>query len=438
MPLKLGDSQTIEYLSDPTYFSILKPKSLPSGKKKYPLILLVGEIHGEVINGCSPSPLYSSLDLIKSLDSYNGTKYIIDFFVEQQFHKLEKKKRRQEPIFLEENKKDHGSDPLIIFQDFSDCYKQIKEGNCPTRNIHWHYIDLRGCKDSKPLIHDTYKKPLEECVLSSVLEKFINPNNSVEGYIMTEEDLYSIFMESNDAVLNVIENIHETGKIDMLFDGHFSLLSKELSKVTEYPTEQLVSYFQKYFDNLVSKEEEKINKEHNFYTKNHKFIKKIGGSIHQNTLELIYTTDSKKKLAINYILYQCILEFYFILRLLKNSEDDRETVINVSYLGAGHSKRIQYFFTDILKLYDIVDFWNSEKNDKIKCIHFEKDYNIETLVQEQFSDFKFTVKLDGSKRRGSRGGRGKRSNKGKRRSDGKGTKGKRSKSKLKKISKRSI
>lgn len=438
MPLKLGDSQTIEYLSDPSYFSILKPKSLPSGKKKYPLILLVGEIH-ETINGCSPSPLYSSLDLIKSLDSYNGTKYIVDFFVEQQFYQLEKKKRQQEPILLEENKKDDGSDPLPIFQGFSDCYKQNKEGNCPTQNIHWHFIDLRGCAHSNPLIHETYKKPLEECVLSSVLEKLINPNNSIEGFIMIEEDLHFIF-STNDEVLSVIENIHQTGKINILFDGHFLLLSKELSKVTEYPTEQLINYFQEYFNNLVSKEEEKINKEHNHYTKHNEFVKKIGGLVHHNFLELIYNTDKRRKLAINFILYQCILEFYFILRLLKNSEDDRETVINVSYLGAGHSERIQYFFTDILKLYDIVHVWNSKNNDRstMKCIHFKEDYNIETLVQEQFPDFKFTVKLDGGKRRGSRGGRGKRSNKGKRRSDGKGTKGKRSKSKVKKIRKRSI
>ena len=114
-----------------------------------------------------------------------------------------------------------------------------------------------------------------------------------------------------------------------------------------------------------------------------------------------------------------------------SNTDDRETVINVSYLGKGHSDRIQYFFTDILKLYDIVHVWNSENNDRstMKCIHFKEDYNIETLVQEQFPDFKFTVKLDGSKRRGSRGCRGKRSNKGKRRSNGKRSKGKRSKGK---------
>lgn len=430
MPLKLGDSQTIEYLSDPSYFSILKPKTLPSGKK-YPLILMLGEIHDEVINGCSPLPSYSSLDLIKSLDSFNGKKYIVDFFVEEQFHKLEKKK----PILLEEEKKDYDgySNPLTIFQDFSDCFKQNKEGNCPTQNIHWHFIDLRGCADSNPFIQ-TYKKPLEECVLSSVLEKFIKPNNSIEGYIMIEEDLHFIFSNHEDA-LNVIENIHDTGKINMLFDGHLPLLSKELSKVTEYTTEQLVNYFQEYFDNLVSKEEEKINKEHTFYRKHHEFVKKIGGLVNIHTLELIYNSENKKKLATNYILFQCILEFYFILRLLKNSEDDKETVINVSYLGKGHSERIQYFFTDILKLYDIVHEWKNSLNHgiskKMKCIHFKEDYNVETLVREQFPDFRFTVKLDGGKHKRSKGGRKRKStgSKGKRKSKGKRSKGKRSRGK---------
>jgi len=423
MPLKLGDSQTIEYLSDPTYFSILKPKLLPSGKK-YPLILMLGEIHEEIINGCSPSPSYSSLDLIKFLDSYNGTKYIVDFFVEQQFYKLKKKK----PILLEEDN-DGSSNPLTIFQDFSDCFKQNKEGNCPTQNIHWHFIDLRGCADSNPFIQ-TYKKPLEECVLSSVLEKFINPNNSIEEYIMIEEDLHFIFSSNHEHALRVIESIHDTGKINMLFDGYLPLLSKELSKVTEYTKEQLVNYFQEYFNNLVSKEEEKINEEHNFYQERYGFVKKIGGLVSSSTLELIYTPDSKKKLATNYILYQCILEFYFILRLLKNSEDDRETVINVSYLGMGHSSRIQYFFTDILKLYYEVHVWDSKKDtSNIKCIHFKEDYNIETLVREQFPDFRFTVKLDGGKHKRSRGERRKsrksKGSKGKRRSKSKGIKGKR-------------
>ena len=193
----------------------------------------------------------------------------------------------------------------------------------------------------------------------------------------------------------VINHITETSNISILFSKFFPIINKEFTKVQVYNKEQLTKYFNEYFNYLVNNEY-KIIKEKSDDSFIIEKIKKIAilNEHSEKNYRNLSSDENLLKIARKSVLFHIIIEIYFILRFLKEIDDNRQTVLNISFLGVYHTKNIQYFFTHILKLYEVVKYYDTDPN---RCIHIKENIDMESLIQEQHSEFKFIKKFDGKK-----------------------------------------
>jgi hypothetical protein len=232
--------------------------------------------------------------------------------------------------------------------------------------------------------------------------------------------LYKIFISNNKKTINeflMIPNLYYyLQQLDFNnffeFDPENSLIHKQIEKFPTELIDEWLYYIEEYYDFIKpTKETNKIKIVNSIIIKlkeiintNLKINSFAGIKEYQiesdeklikcvNTIHLfifkLYTEYSEYYDILSEILLDyCIkysLDLYFLTRTFKKPKNNINSILNIGYFGALHTKNISIFLHDIMNQYDIVYennliFSKLDYNNINRCLYIDKDIDITDIL----------------------------------------------------------
>jgi uncharacterized membrane protein YheB (UPF0754 family) len=233
------------------------------------------------------------------------------------------------------------------------------------KNIRWQSADPRHFTEGKN------KNLLYSCMLTTIVNDLNKPLN-VSTFLSEKNTFYARVMSTiswyrkNKNCFNKLKQT--TFNAEDIYEEFIEtgLVHKQLRFLNEPLKQTIKKYFKDYLDFVLNNSLQKYKVKKESLQQTHENIIKAmiedenDGYISDQTLESLYNNYLYGYL-IGYEIYlidkyTCVLDIYTIARSLKpiNNSYDVNPIINICYFGDTHVKNITYFFTQIMKGYDII------------------------------------------------------------------------------------
>jgi len=434
--LMFSKKDIVRYISGPVSMYYLKPKedSFRMIYEEYgyylSLVLLFGDIHFSKENMCSDDTdkYYNIYDdnFISKFDTIADITPI-DFFVETSPYENIKN-----PMIISPLK--------ILKKEYKDCFDlKLRDTSkyelCPTKNIRWHYSDIRLYKNKIEghifsyflyfrILYDNIKKgsiginsyEFEQTQLDNDLHSFMpKPNNSnyilekhlnlsTKGFVL---ELFNLFIEdptNSDKMTILISNIINTVQIN-------SLLYKQMNYSS--PKHKLfwesIIKFSIYSDKIFLRDLEKLE-----IGEYKELLINIKNELIEGKYSIIIRPENNLKYTIILGILKDIferftaklLDLYFLSRLFKNPEDNINSTLSICYFGNEHIKIIYEILKNIGYNTDFDKKLSKIDNKVNRCIAIDKLIDLENDVtthsslksQESIKKYIEKLKLEREKR----------------------------------------
>ena len=453
MPLIIN-GKTINEISGPTIFTLLKPKKDMFDKfkvKKFhlPIVMLLGGVHFSKNNICKDcetkencQQMYSN-SFLELLDDYSKKKGRIEFNIEDFYEeKILNERKNDEEYYNELSRKEKVSLldelnfnvlPCMFERTSSNFTKYCK---AQSDNINFFSIDPRTKSIS-------FEQNL--FFLVRILSSIIDCNTIEELEIKIKEIITFMSVKSLEEQIYIIYYILNDKSFDALYHNkkiEKTYFFKEFKKQTISPfnlfpfwIKKINKYLELIFKELVNDEilkraihliivfsrvlilsseiettlNSKVMKE-----KNDK-LRKYKDDLLKNILNYKYKLHIKN-LFVN--VTNVFLDVPYILKLL-NNENPKDCILSLGYFGSLHSYYLEKFLIDILGLYERIISINYDKFKEIKkqnptditrCLIFPSDeINVDKIIDE------YKVKIEDGRRRKKTKSKRKKKSKSKRR-----------------------
>ena len=437
----------INFISGPIFMTILKPKESFINKLKghglyAPIFILFGDDHSSDKNQCVCSEAESGtcldmMHLLKKIDTLTTTEFPIDVFIE--FFNMSNRTLKESNYPLNKLK-----------YQAVNCFgkNEKKELQCPTRNIRWHYADVRFNDYKKEynfefFIDNLYEifykrindKPVENMNFTKILTSFSKEKTQIYLNLLKtvcNSDFFSRFLEIENGGLTTKEfkkTTIQTEFVKIINKDIISLINNLIKYTNKFLDHELIitlddmNTYINNFINLLSEYltwERNVEEENKNYETFREVFKRLEyyGRIGKEYIE--GTINFKKFIIFCNILLDLdvyMMDYYFLLRSLKtpyNKEEDKienNAIMNISYFGSSHSIHIIDLLVNKLKGYDILlcvhnhvnkdvhieenlCYKNPESfrenditNEKYRCININKEIHLDQLLEEHKENY---------------------------------------------------
>ncbi len=443
MPLSILDKQ-IASISGPVTYSLLSPDMEKFNQYKstfrLPFIMLFGDIHNSDLYQCdtcscdlaSKQCCYAvySREFLELLDRLASPIHPVDFYMEG-FMSLRERKMYLESvstyythaqknlyeIFVEKQKQ--LTEPLEkLREEINTCYIRELRGTktfetfCPAKNIRWHKIDARFSSANLKYTYESIDGFLfvidnivKENKLLAQSEAVLNFETKIKQFQETEH--YSEMFQNQyiNEMINLALLMLNYDNPDLFINYYFSLdnpnfvynsiIYKQIRKMTAPFNDFNIwkKWFGEYYKYILSEEIAKmrasspsaliLTRWKNLFKT---FLKDLQDKNYKKIVENT-SHDQNMSFIVFFALLGSIntlfLDFYYITRTFKKPEGAREGFLSIGYFGAYHVENLNYFFTNIMKLYN-TNFnvkVKDRKNASLRCLSMP-DFNFNDLMTQ--------------------------------------------------------
>ena len=409
--LKINNT-VIKRISGPVNFCLLKTilgENLDNLKKSNinpPIVLLFGDIHYSNENLCEKCDNESNCfsiqenSFLKIIDSLSDIKkLLVDFNVEHSFdlNQTEYNEEEDYPIYK-------------LNYKILPCLR--KEKSCITKNIKWHYVDTRATPNTKYYYENSISNYF--AVIHILRKSLIGKDKEDALYNMVGTILN--LCEPNKTVvlqhkyINSLVNILKTLKyknLDNLFEKsniNNSLIYKQIKKlnrpyndidfwkkncdiflhyiVHDIPQED-IDGLKKLFE-LILDISEVFFKNKDKYTREELLNSIIDAYFEELTDISLFLLRNNNLEDIMINISSSFLDLYYITRILKVPYKSKNAELSIGYFGKNHLKNIQYFLTNILKIYEVINYEEIKyiKESPSRCLVFNEYIDLDSIIDE--------------------------------------------------------
>jgi len=396
--LQINDTN-VEFLSGPISCTLLFPIKYTEYQKKgleLPIVLLFGDQHGSYESMCN----FPSDNPIRYDGNCDATQGCYKIYSQEFLQALDKMAENTYPIdiYAETHRKGIDSQSYGPMYDFIQgnrtCFlgdiQHTNIGPCGTKNIRWHYSDVRVMhgglishlidflvtimymRETGSLSSEQYRTEIDQkmgreyfTTIISILRTFL-PESGSDGKI--KEVIYEIF-----------QNLDPTDKIMKQIDSQIP----EFRSVGFWADLLIESFYQ-------SPEKRKSAKIPNLEDMNF-----VLDCLEEDSIEVLLSTPNVINVLLQFerlILYTTsgFMDIYAILRMFKKPSpkpyhiarptDKLNPTLSVCYFGYQHCVNLSYILRSILSMYDtIVDYQPAPYLDR--CINFTvQPFNLSGVV----------------------------------------------------------
>jgi hypothetical protein len=426
MPIIIN-GKTINEISGPTIFTLLKPKKDMFDKfkvKKFhlPIVMLLGGVHFSKNNICKDcetnkncQQMYTN-SFLELLDDYSKKKGRIEFNIEDFYEeKILNQKKNDEEYYNELSRKEKFSllDELnfnvlpCMFERTSSNFE--KHCKAKSENMNFYFIDPRTKSIS-------FEQNL--FFLVRILSSFIDCNNNEELELKIKEIITFMNVKLLEEQIYIIYYILKEKSFDALYHNKKikkTFFYKEFKKQTVSPfnlfpfwIKNINKYLELIFKELVNDEIRKraihliivfsrilILSSEIETTLNSKVLKEKNDKLRKYKEDLLINIlNYKYKFNIKNLFVNVTNVFVdvpYILKLL-NNENPIDCILSIGYLGSLHSYYLEKFLINILGFYERIVYINYDKFTEIKkqkptdvsrCLTFSSEViNVDNIIDE--------------------------------------------------------
>ncbi len=413
-------NKPISRVSGPVRVTVLKPDDdLRNRFKKegarLPYIILFGDHHFDRENNCEECECKTNWitgegwenkeccyeiddpEFLKLFDGVASKNYPIDFYTEQSYEP-----RLSDPKIYEINPSLDTADKegylAKFIHDYKICYSKAEKEKrtprykkeCPTRDIRWHYIDMRDftygnsgdAQLNQGIIiyynilkkffyepEDTVQSKIHNIVithhykLQMTLDIILNGMNFLKEYLTIDSD----FLIPKQVRKQAIKELRDMDLWNSIIKDNINIIFKKYFKYSDTPfnTNDYMTVIQFYInvlqlisDNTVSKEE--------FLEKRKELIKSV------ENYKIFENNQSNLNIMISYTIKIAMMDIYTVARMLKKPKGT-PGFLAMYYGGDRHTRNIR----DILVSYFSYEIVGESYNEKERCQSVKDiDFNI--------------------------------------------------------------
>jgi hypothetical protein len=358
------NNKLISSISGPVSMYYLKPKIVKNEGIDFPLIILFGDKHFSDENMCNNCTcVYNNccyrIDderFLQNLDKLSSKSNPVDFYIEDFFE-------------YNVNAFKGGIMENMISGKMAECYNKVLQNEmlydeCPTRNIRWHYGDVRSATGSVEYI-------INSTGLINIYNDSILINDVLSsGYLPTIKNLLNVLLLSKPQINGQHDfNFKDfaTGLFN-LFDEQKekSLIYKQFIKQSYQPFRNWNYWTDMYYQSLMNC----IN---------------LFDDLPIFTMDDINSIGTKNNSHMARLFFNISLSFvdiYIIMRMMKKPSgiDSVQPSMCFGYFGDLHTINTTKLLVHS-DLYDIVYVKNQSKTDN-RCIKIDQNINIDEDIRK--------------------------------------------------------
>lgn len=411
-------NKPISRVSGPVRVTVLKPDDDLRNKFKdegarLPYIILFGDHHFDRENNCEECECKTNWitgqgwenkeccyeiddpEFLKLFDGVASKNYPIDFYTEQSYEP-----RLSDPKIYEINpsldKADREGYLAKFLHDYKICYSKGEKRTsrykkeCPTRDIRWHYIDIRdftygnsgdaqlnqGIITYYNILKLFFKEP-EDTIKEKINDIFIKHHDKLQMtyaiilngmyFLETYVTLDSDFLIPKQVRKQAIEELRNMNLWNTIIKDTINSIFKSYYKIANTPfnTKDYMTVIQFYINvlNLIS--DKTVSKEE-FLKRREELIKSV------ENYKIFENNQSNLNIIISYTTKIAMMDIYTVARMLKKPKGT-PGFLAMYYGGDNHTTNIR----DILVRYFSYEIVGESYNEKERCQSVKDiDFNI--------------------------------------------------------------